>query len=89
MHCTVYKSLKKPDTYLYVATKEETGYPSVILPEVLDASLSPLESVLQLELTPERQLARVSGGEVIKAIQQQGWYLQMPEKLYKEPLEIL
>ena len=50
----VYKSLKKADTYLYLATRDDFG----CLPEPLRAQLGNLQFVLEVGLTPERRLAR-------------------------------
>ncbi len=77
MHCAIYRCSKKPETYLYVAISEgEVDFSRV--PEALLASLGRREHVMDLELTPERTLARVERDEVVAALASQGFFLQMP-----------
>lgn len=78
--CYVYKGRREPDTYLYV--KREGDYSDV--PGELLKMLGELEMVMVLELTHERKLARVEAGTVLKSIEEQGFYLQLPPK-YAQP----
>src|SRR3546814_5630070 len=54
MHAYVYKSLRKADTYVYLAEREDFER----LPEPLRAQLEPLRFVLDVALVPGRKLAR-------------------------------
>ncbi|MEM9529687.1 MAG: YcgL domain-containing protein [Pseudomonadota bacterium] len=72
--CAVYKGCKKPDAYLYVAAADRFE----AVPAALLDQLGELEFVLELELTPGRQLARTSAAEVRQAITDKGYYLQPP-----------
>lgn len=74
MFCHVYKSRKRPGTYVYLA--EEDGFSA--LPGVLLETLGSLEQVMALELSPQRRLARVEAASVIAALQARGYYLQLP-----------
>jgi len=76
MHCTVYKSLKQFDYYLYVQTADEFSR----LPDTLGRLLGKLEKVMDLELHAERKLAQVDVLEVMRQIEMQGYYLQMPPR---------
>ncbi len=76
MKCAVYRSNKKDMTYLYLP--EEADLERV--PETLMKMISPLERVLELDLTPDRRLAQEDAAEVIKQIKEQGWFLQMPRQ---------
>jgi len=76
MFCAIYKSLKKYDTYLYVATKDDFSR----VPESLLRLLGQPVHVMDLELTPERKLAQEDVAEVMRNLQAQGWHLQMPKK---------
>ena len=58
----VYKSLKKADTYLYLATRDDFG----CLPEPLRAQLGSLQFVLEVALTPERPLFGHQSGKFSK-----------------------
>jgi uncharacterized protein YcgL (UPF0745 family) len=74
--CFVYKSLKRDATYLFIPEKD--NFES--LPPELRHGLGQLEFVMQLELTPERKLARTLGKTVMEQIARQGFYLQLPPK---------
>jgi len=70
----VFKSTKKAETYLYV----ERGAALADLPDGLKMVFGEPQQVLSLKLTPERQLARYTGAEVLEAIEKQGFFLQLP-----------
>lgn len=74
MHAYVYKSLRKADTYVYLAQRDEFSP----LPEPVRAQLGALEFVLEVELTPERRLARADVAQVRQAIESRGFFLQVP-----------
>jgi uncharacterized protein YcgL (UPF0745 family) len=72
--CEIFRSSRKEEMYLYV--DRARGLEDV--PEVLLQQFGEPESVMTIVLTPERKLARVKVGEVLAAIEKQGFYLQMP-----------
>ena len=74
MRCTVYKSLKKQDTYLYMASKDDFSK----VPESLMKLLGAPVHVMDLELSPERKLAQEDVAEVLRNLEERGWHLQMP-----------
>lgn len=71
--CYVYKGKRRNDSYLFVLTKDE--FSSV--PEALMRMLGGVQFVMELELWPERPMAQTSAGEVIRQLQQQGFFLQL------------
>ena len=74
MHAYVYKSLKKADTYLYLAKRDDFAG----LPEPLRTQLGSLQFVLEVNLVPERRLAR-ENPEVVRAnLASRGFHLQFP-----------
>ena len=75
MHAFVYKSLRKPDTYLYLRERDAFG----LLPEPVLAPLGRLEFVLDLELAPGRKLARADAAVVRANLERQGFHLQFPD----------
>jgi len=77
--CDIYKGNKKSEMYLYVPS--DAGLKEV--PEVLLESFGELELVIKLELTATRKLARVDVSTVIEAIQQKGFYLQVPPSTWE------
>ncbi len=75
-HCTIYKSLKKDGLYLYLRDRDMLNK----LPEALLKSIGNTELVMELELTPQRTLARADVNEVIKSLDEKGFYVQMPPR---------
>jgi uncharacterized protein YcgL (UPF0745 family) len=82
MQCTVYKSLRQFDYFLYVRTAD--GFSRV--PDSLQQLLGRLEKVIEVELHAGRRLARADVEEVMGQIQAQGYYLQMPPLAGTVPL---
>lgn len=76
MKCAVYRSNKKDLTYLYLPESEDMSK----VPEALLKMISPVERVLEFDLTAERRLAQESAVEVLKLLKEQGWFLQMPRE---------
>ena len=70
----VFKSLKKLDTYLYVDKLQNFEE----LPSGLRDSFGQYELVLEMELSPERKLARADTNQVLADIVLKGFYLQLP-----------
>ena len=74
MHAYVYKSQRKSDTYVYL--RERDGFE--LIPEPLRTPLGELAFVLELELTPERKLAREDVTVVRINLVERGFHLQFP-----------
>ena len=72
--CTVFRSSLKEGMYLYLPQ----GGDFEALPEVLRQRFGKPVKVMDLVLKPQRKLARVDRDKLIKALQNPGWYLQMP-----------
>ena len=70
----VYKSLRKPDTYLYVPMRDAFD----AVPEAVQASLKPWRFVLEFELTAGRRLARLDAGVLAVNLAARGFHLQFP-----------
>lgn len=88
--CEVFKSPRKDEMYLYVDKRR--GLEDV--PEALLERFGRPVSAMTLILTPDKPLARASGAEVMAAIEEKGFYLQMPPAkeehlldLYRTPTE--
>jgi hypothetical protein len=76
MHCAIYKSRRKADTYLYVAVRDDFSR----IPEALLKLIGELEHVMDLDLHPERKLALEDTAEVLLNLEERGWHLQMPRR---------
>ncbi|WP_196137701.1 YcgL domain-containing protein [Aliikangiella sp. G2MR2-5] len=78
MLASVYRSNKKDEMYLYLATKDD--FSSV--PEELLKVFGKPEFSMQLNLAKRSKLARVDIQEVTRKIEEQGYYLQMPPVIH-------
>ena len=74
IECAVYKSNKKDEMYVFIPTTT----PLSDLPEELLKVLGQAEMVMTLKLTAEKKMARGTADVVMKAIEEKGFYLQMP-----------
>lgn len=74
MICQVYRSSRREGMYLYVDHQSAIAE----LPETLLATFGEPQPVMLLHLTPERRLARANAVDVLKSIDAQGFYLQLP-----------
>lgn len=70
----IYRSNKKEEMYLYVSNKDDFAQ----VPEVLMKQFGQPEFAMELELTPQRSLAREDIGKVLDNLDSQGFHLQMP-----------
>ena len=77
MHAHVYKSRRKPDTYLYLRERDAFG----LVPDAVLQGLGVLEFVLAVELTVGRKLARADAGVVRRNLERLGYYLQAPDRV--------
>lgn len=75
MHAYVYKSLRKPDTYLYLRGKDEFDQ----VPETIRAPLGTLAFVLAVNLAEGRKLARADVDVVRNNLSELGFYVQCPD----------
>lgn len=74
MDCFVYKSLRRPDTFVFLRERDAFE----LLPRPLADSLGPLSFVIELALSPERKLAREDVETVIANLRGPGFHLQLP-----------
>jgi len=74
MHCVVYKSLRKADTYLFVAHEDDFS----ALPPELCKALGQLEKIMSLQLSAEKKLARGNAVQVLADLHETGFHLQLP-----------
>ena len=84
MQCFIYKSNKKDQLYLYLDKQDEFS----CIPEAILKSIGQPEFVMQLEITPERKLARENAVEVLKGIEEHGFFIQMPPTTHPAPASI-
>ena len=80
MNCVVYKSARKPDTYLYLTDHGEFQN----LPGELQQIFGAPERVMRLELSQTSRLARVDASAVIQELEENGYFLQLPPGISTE-----
>mgnify|MGYP000512292548 FL=1 len=87
MNAYIYKSTKKEELYLYIIRKNDFSD----VPQALYDSMGKEPVfVMEVELTPERKLARENVDTVIKSLEKKGFHLQIPPPIssvidFKEP----
>jgi uncharacterized protein YcgL (UPF0745 family) len=74
MHCFVYASLKKADSYLWLAQRDALD----LLPESLILMLGELRFVMEVHLDEQRKLPVEDTEQVLDHLRTQGWHLQLP-----------
>jgi len=72
--CSVFKSSKKDEMYLYVDKMEALKR----VPEALLKMFGSPIHVFDMLLTPEKELARIDAAQVLDDIRDKGFFLQMP-----------
>ena len=80
IHCYIYRSGRKADTYLYLLEKDDFS----VIPEALMKVFGEPEFSFEFDLTPDRRLAKEDPQEVYDHLQQQGYHLQMADDLLIE-----
>ena len=80
----IYRSPKKDDMYLYVDKSDALGR----VPEQLLALFGRPALVTTMLMTSDKKLARAQAPDVIQAIRERGFYLQMPPVLPEEMREL-
>jgi len=74
MQCFIYKCALKPDTYIFLSSEGAFD----VIPSSLREALGHFIKIMDLQLTPDRKLARADASEVMSALHAHGYYLQMP-----------
>ncbi len=82
MLCFIYKSLKKEHLYLYVDKKDDFSK----VPEALFNSFGKMDFVMELELMPERKLAKEDAEKVLDSLSGRGYFVQLPPFHSPNPL---
>ena len=78
--CSIYRCSKKEGMYVYVDKKN--GLEAI--PDVLAQQIGKTELAMTLLITADKLLARASAEDVLAAIDDKGFYLQMPPTLHGE-----
>lgn len=74
MHCFIYASLRKADSYLWLAERDAFAE----LPAELTELLGPLRLAMELDLDERRKLPHEDASQVLQNLASRGWHLQLP-----------
>ncbi|MEW5833756.1 MAG: hypothetical protein B7X39_01140 [Lysobacterales bacterium 14-68-21] len=74
MHCYVYASLRKADSYLWLARRDAFD----LLPAELTTLLGQLRFALEVDLDENRRLPLEDARQVLANLRERGWHLQLP-----------
>lgn len=78
--CWIYKSSKKDEMYLYLARQDDFE----VVPSELMKRFGQAQLVMELELSPDKKLARENTQVVINNLLENGFHLQLPPVLKPE-----
>jgi uncharacterized protein YcgL (UPF0745 family) len=87
MLCSIYKSLVKPDTYLYIEKRDDFSK----VPEKLLETFGRPQFVMLINLASKDKLAQAEKQKVLDELADKGFYLQLPpptEDLLKAHLKV-
>jgi uncharacterized protein len=82
MQAYVYKSLRREDTYVFLAARDDFDR----VPATVREALGRLQFVMELALTPDRRLARSDAATVRESLAVRGFHLQMPPRGSADPM---
>jgi uncharacterized protein YcgL (UPF0745 family) len=74
VNCSVFRSSRKEYTYIYL----RSGMKFEDLPATLLEVFGPPEFVIELELSPDRELASEDVNQVMENLRADGFHLQLP-----------
>lgn len=74
MLCSIYKSLVKPDTYLYIEKRDDFSR----VPEKLLETFGRPQFVMLINLASKDKLAQAEKQKVLDELADKGFYLQLP-----------
>ena len=78
MRCIIFRCSRKEEMYLYLPYRDDEDRLIKELSEDLVKLTGNLEKVMELDITPERTLARAKASDVITSLKEKYYYLQMP-----------
>ena len=76
MNCYIYRCTAKNDMYIYLRDQDDFS----VVPKHILKSLGETEFTLEVEVTPERKLARENPETVLSNLQEHGFHLQLPSE---------
>lgn len=85
MQCYVYKGNKKEDHFLYLPAEFDADSPPDAVPQGLLDILGDMLFVIEFNLVETRDLPNADAKQVITALTERGFYVQVPkESMYDD-----
>jgi len=84
MNSYIYRSEKKADCYIFITSSVD----NFDLPKEVSKVVGELHFVMELEITNETKLALSDSSKVLKDLENQGFYIQMPSS-EPHPVDVL
>lgn len=82
MKCDIYRSERREGMYLYIQRSDQADShdPSPLnrVPDALKQIFGHATWVMSIDIDAQRQLAQVSGAQVLKSIDEKGYFVQLP-----------
>ena len=83
MNCFIYRCTAKNDMYVYLKDQDDFS----VIPKHIMKSLGETEFTLEVDITPDKKLAKEDPKTVISNLKEHGFHLQLPsEKSIEEVL---
>ena len=82
MKCYIYRSSRKPDTYIYLSDKNDFSK----LPKDIVGSLGIIEFAMELDLSTDKKLAKENPAAIIANLKTNGFHIQLPDDTPVEAL---
>jgi len=75
--CRIYRSERKAETYLYVLDTLDLDE----LPAELRSQFGQATLVMRLDIGPQTKLSRVDSADVVRGLERDGYFLQLPPRI--------
>ncbi len=82
MLCHIYRSERKPDTYLYLSSRDDFS----AVPDDLMRVFGTPEYSFSFDLTSDKKLAKEGAMAVLANLRAQGYHLQLQDELLVEQM---
>jgi uncharacterized protein len=82
MNCYIYRCAAKNDMYVFLKDQDDFS----VIPKHIMKSLGETEFTLEIDITPEKKLAKEDAKTVISNLEEHGFHLQLPSEKSIEEL---
>lgn len=82
MNCYIYRCAAKNDMYVFLKDQDDFS----VIPKHIMKSLGETEFTLEIDITPEKKLAKEDAKTVVSNLEEHGFHLQLPSEKSIEEL---